>query len=266
MASCLMVEVQRSWIMFRKVGHADFDGDEWQHTTSSDTFEAQGVVGEPSGSHVKSGLMQHIQTGHVLYYSQLVYRGWNGEMQGMWALINWSTTSIFMAPRLRKQLLLPDSPAYIQTLGLNSQVMCHGGESRKTTSTVQYIEHLSQVDEWEVLVGAMRAYDVVLGLPLFQARNPDVDWRRGPLLPLQTAGTAEVVMVDWVDHQEWPGNVQESVARDEACSKGGVGILDIQIVWATPFDDLLASVQCWADWKYGYHYAKDNNVTCLFCS
>jgi hypothetical protein len=23
---------------------------------------------------------------------------------------------------------------------------------------------------------------------------------------------------------------------------------------------------CCTDWKYGYHYAKDYNVTCLFCS
>jgi len=26
------------------------------------------------------------------------------------------------------------------------------------------------------------------------------------------------------------------------------------------------SIYCWADWKYGYHYAKDYNETCLFCS
>jgi len=24
--------------------------------------------------------------------------------------------------------------------------------------------------------------------------------------------------------------------------------------------------ECEADWKYGYHYAKDYDVTCLFCS
>jgi hypothetical protein len=24
--------------------------------------------------------------------------------------------------------------------------------------------------------------------------------------------------------------------------------------------------ECCADWKYGYHYAKDYEVTCLFCS
>jgi len=24
--------------------------------------------------------------------------------------------------------------------------------------------------------------------------------------------------------------------------------------------------ECWADWKYGYHYAKDYDVTCLCCS
>jgi len=28
---------------------------------------------------------------------------------------------------------------------------------------------------------------------------------------------------------------------------------------------LAVSLKCWADWKYGYHYAKDYDVTCLVC-
>jgi hypothetical protein len=53
----------------------------------------------------------------------------------------------------------------------------------------------------------------------------------------------EVVAVDRVDHQECPGNVQGSTAREEACSEGGSNIADIQILRATAFDDLLASKQ-----------------------
>jgi len=31
--------------------------------------------------------------------------------------------------------------------------------------------------------------------------------------------------------------------------------------------DVIAVLEeCWSDWKYGYHYAKDYDVTCLFCS
>jgi hypothetical protein len=148
-----------------------------------------------------------------------------------------------MAPRLRKRLGLADEPAYVTTLALNGHVMAHASESRKTTFTVQYIEHLSPVQELEVLVVPMRAYDLVLGLPWFQSRNPDVEWQNGPLLSLRTPGGAEVVEVDRVDHQECAGNAPGSTAREEACSEGGSGIPDIQIFGATAFDDLLASEQ-----------------------
>jgi len=67
-----------------------------------------------------------------------------------------------MTPSLRTRLGLADEPAYITTLGLNGQVMAHASESRKTTFTVQYMEHLSPVQESEVLVVPMRAYDLVL--------------------------------------------------------------------------------------------------------
>jgi len=49
--------------------------------------------------------------------------------------------------------------------------------------------------------------------------------------------------VDRVDHQECPRNVPGSTAREEACSEGGGGIRDIQILGATALDDLLASEQ-----------------------
>ena len=64
------------------------------------------------------------------------------------------------------------------------------------------MEHLLPVQEWEVLVVPMRAYDLGLGLPWLQSRNPDVDWQHGLLLALRTPGGAEVVAVDWVDLQE----------------------------------------------------------------
>jgi len=103
--------------------------------------------------------------------------------------------------------------------------------------------HLSPVQEAEVLVVRMQAYDLVLGLPWFQPRNPDVDCQSGRLLALRTPGRAEVVAVDLVDHQECPGNVPGFTAREEACSEGGGSIPDIQITGATAFDDLLASQQ-----------------------
>ena len=148
-----------------------------------------------------------------------------------------------MALRLRKRLSLADEPADVTTLGLNGHVKAHASESRETTFTVQYMEHLSPVKESEVIVVPMRAYDLVLGLPWFQSRNPDVDWQSGRLLAFRTTGGAEVVAVDRVDHQECPGNAPGSTAREEACSEGGSGIPDIQILGATAFDDLQASEQ-----------------------
>ena len=52
-----------------------------------------------------------------------------------------------------------------------------------------------------------------------------------------------MVAVDRVDHQEYPGNVPGSMAREEVCSEGGGGIANIQIFGATAFDDLLATEQ-----------------------
>ena len=72
--------------------------------------------------------------------------------------------------------------------------------------------------------GASRAHvglQLGFGLPWFQSRNPDVDWQSRRLLALQTPGGAEVVAVDRIDHQECPGNVPGSMAREEACSEGG---------------------------------------------
>jgi len=134
------------------------------------------------------------------------------------ALIDCGATSIFMAPRLRLWLGLVAEPAYVTTLGLNGQVMAHASESRKRAFTFQYMEHLSPVQESEVLVVPMWAYNLVLGLPGFQSRNPDVDWQRGRLFALGTPGAADVVAVDRVDHQECPNNVPGSRAMEEACS------------------------------------------------
>ena len=165
------------------------------------------------------------------------------EMPRVRALIDCSATCIFMTPRLRKQLGIADEPAYVTTLGLNGHIMAHVSERQKTTFTVRYMEQLSLVQESKVLVVPVRAYDLVLGLPWFQSRNPDVDWQCGRLLALRTPAGAEVVAVDRVDHQECPGNVPGCTARQEACSEGGGGIPDIQKLEATAFHNLLASEQ-----------------------
>jgi hypothetical protein len=129
------------------------------------------------------------------------------------------------------------------TLGLTGQVMAHASDCGKMAFMVQYMDHLSPVRESEVLVVPMPAYDLVLGVPWFQSRNPEVDWQSGRLLALRTPGGAEVVAVDRIHHHECTGNVPGSTAREEACSEGGGSIPDIQILGETAFNDLLASEQ-----------------------
>ena len=59
-------------------------------------------------------------------------------------------------------------------------------ESRKATLSVQYFESLAPVDESDVLIVPMKAYDLVLGLPWFKARNPEIDSKAGRLTALGT--------------------------------------------------------------------------------
>ena len=106
---------------------------------------------------------------HIIH--EVFIRDGNGEMQPVRALFDCGAMSIIMAPRLRKRLRLADEPAYATTLGLNGQVMAHASDSRKMAFTVQYVEHLSPVQESKVLVVPMRPYALVLGLPWFQARR-----------------------------------------------------------------------------------------------
>jgi hypothetical protein len=48
----------------------------------------------------------------------------HGEKKCIWALINCSATSLFMAPRLFRWLGLPSEPAYIATFGVFNWVWC----------------------------------------------------------------------------------------------------------------------------------------------
>ena len=116
-----------------------------------------------------------LDTSHIIH--EVFIRDGNGAMQHVRALIDCSATSIFKELRLRNQRGQADQPAYVMTLGRNGQAMAHASDSRITAFTFQYIEHLSPVQESEVLVVPMQAYNMVLGLRWFQSKNPDVDWQ-----------------------------------------------------------------------------------------
>jgi hypothetical protein len=104
-----------------------------------------------------------------------LYETSHGNMQRVKALIDCGATSICISPSLVRKPEMPHKPALTSTQGLNGQVMMSAKESRKASLLVQYFEHLKPVDESEVLVIPMKAYDLVLGLPWFKARNPEMN-------------------------------------------------------------------------------------------
>lgn len=81
-----------------------------------------------------------------------------------------------MAPGLLQKLGISNEAAHSATLGLGGQIMQHVKDGQKTSTTIQYLEHLALVTEQEVLVVSLRAWVVVLGLPFLRARNPEIDW------------------------------------------------------------------------------------------
>ena len=91
--------------------------------------------------------------------------------------------------------------------------MAHTSESQKMAFLVWYMEHVSPVQQWEVLAVPMRAYHLVLGMPWFQSKNRDVIWQHGRLLALQTPRGADIVALDQVDHKECHGNVPGPTAK-----------------------------------------------------
>ena len=155
-------------------------------------------------------------------------------MQRVKALIDCGATSIFISPSLLRKLELPHEPAFTSTQGLNGQVMMSAKESRKASLLVQYFEHLKPVDESEVLVVPMKAYDLVLGLPWFKARNPEIDWTKGRLTALRTPNGPQRAKIPEADRASPLPERGEENTNDEPPP-------DIQLLGATAFGHLLAS-------------------------
>jgi len=145
-------------------------------------------------------------------------------MQRVWALIDCGTTSIIMAPRVLRKLGLPHEVAHTTSLGLNGQVMDHARDSRKMTISAQYFDNLAPVEEPEVLVIPIKAYDIGMGLPRFRAREPGIDWSPNRLLSLRTPCSSG----------------SHGTEHTEVCQPEGSGVR-IETHSARAFGDLLAS-------------------------
>jgi hypothetical protein len=83
--------------------------------------------------------------------------------------------SIDVSLSLFRKLQLPDQLAFTSNWGFDGQVMMSSRESRKASLFGQYFEHLKPDDELDLVVVAMKAYDLVLGFPWFKLRNTEID-------------------------------------------------------------------------------------------
>jgi len=178
---------------------------------------------------------------HVIH--ELRVRDEHGNMQRVRALIDCGATSIFMAPRLVWQLGLKHEPAFTSMQGFNGHVMVSTKESRKTSISVQNFVHLAPVDEPEVLIVPMKAYDLVLGLPWFKERNPEIDWSRGRLTAQKSpGGDGAIPEADPISTLQSVDTVSDAKLLSEQCGEDRpLPSPDIQILGATAFDNLLAS-------------------------
>ena len=70
--------------------------------------------------------------------------------------------------------------------------MQHAKDTRKMQITIQYLDYLAPVNESDVVVVPMCTYDLVLGLPWFHNRNPDMDWAHGRLAALSSPSASGV--------------------------------------------------------------------------
>jgi hypothetical protein len=96
---------------------------------------------------------------------------------------------------------------------------------------VQYFEHFKPVDKSEDLVDPMIAYDLVLGLPWFKGRNPEIDCTKGQLTARQTPHGPQQAKIPEADH---PSPLLER-------SEGNTNVdppPDIQLLGATTFHHL----------------------------
>jgi len=204
-----------------------------------------------------------LDSSHIVHEVQI--RDQHGELQRIRALIDCGAASIFISPQLLNRLGLPYEAAHITTHGLDGHVIVHARESRKTAITVQYMDHLAPVHQPEVLVVPMRAYNLVLGLPWFKTRKPEIDWATGRLTSLKTpSGQGEArrsgMIVQWYEGRYdestnvWLPDIGGSMPTINSTTEipvdpngkpreGGEDspTPDIEILGETAFDDLLAS-------------------------
>lgn len=175
-------------------------------------------------------------TSHVIHDVQIADS--TGKMVTVRALIDCGATSIFVSPKLVRSLGLETSPAYITTLGLGGAILAHARDSRRVRTMMQYLPHLAPVDESDVLVVKMTAYDLVLGMPWFERHGPEIDWARKRLLSLRAAAASHPS--DGVIATSPNGGTAESHRAEGTRFAKADTPISIEMLSATSFEKLLA--------------------------
>ena len=176
---------------------------------------------------------------HVVHDVQIA--NVSGKMVTIMALIDCGTTSNFISPKLVRSLGLKTSPAYITTLGLGGTFLVYARDSRRMRTTMRYFPHLAPVDESDILVVNMIAYDLVLGLPWFQCHGPEIDWARKRLLSLCKAAASHSIggVITTSPDQCDSGTTGESHVTDGTRSVKADAPISIEMLSATSFEKLL---------------------------
>ena len=163
------------------------------------------------------------------------------KMVTVMALIDCGATSIFISPKLVRSLGLETSHAYITTFGLGGAIIAHARDSRRVRTTMRYIPHLAPVDESDILVVNMTAYNLVLGLPWFQRHGPEIDWARKRLLSLRKeAASHPIGVIATSPDQCDSGTTAGSHVTDGTRFVKADAPISIEMLSATSFEKLLA--------------------------
>jgi len=149
---------------------------------------------------VKSRSFWHWNTGFGNHSSRSTLLDGIGQMECVRAIVDCGSTSISMTLRLLKHLGISQQAPHITTLSMNGGVVQYGKDTgTKTRITVKYLEYLAPVYLSDVLVVAMRAYNLIRSLPWFHKQNHVINWARLTLSDHR----------DRVEQRKWPRSLRQ---------------------------------------------------------
>ena len=130
-------------------------------------------------------------------------------------------TSNFISPKLSERLGLASTKANTATYSVDGKTVREAEASRQCDVIVAYEGDLNHLSPHQItaLVVDMEAYDIILGIPWFEAEDPEIGWRNRLLLglgPHQTANSASNSRTTASISMLSTRSMQELLSREEA--------------------------------------------------